>query len=120
MQQLGARELAALCAGPASTSAPVLLDVREAWEFALGAIQIDGANTLHIPMNEVPARLGELVAARTNSDGAARPVVCICHHGMRSAQVVAFLERQGLGPVYNLAGGTDAWSTEVDPSVPRY
>jgi rhodanese-related sulfurtransferase len=39
---------------------------------------------------------------------------------MRSAQVVAFLERQGLGPVYNLAGGTEAWSTQVDPSVPRY
>ena len=120
MQQLGARELAALCAGPLTPSSPVLLDVREAWEFALGAIHVEGASTLHIPMNEVPARLGEIEAARTGAAGAARPVVCICHHGMRSAQVVAFLQRQGPGPVYNLAGGTEAWSTAVDPSVPRY
>ncbi len=51
---------------------------------------------------------------------AARPVVCICHHGVRSAQVVAFLQRQGYPQVYNLAGGVDAWSTQVDPAVPRY
>ena len=50
----------------------------------------------------------------------AQPVVCICHHGARSAQVVAFLERQGFAAVYNLAGGVDAWSGEVDPAVPRY
>jgi rhodanese-related sulfurtransferase len=68
--------------------------------------------TLHIPMNEVPGRLAELDAAR--------PVVCICHHGMRSAQVVAFLERQGFDAVYNLAGGSDAWSAQVDAGVPRY
>ncbi|HEX7441134.1 MAG TPA: rhodanese-like domain-containing protein, partial [Caldimonas sp.] len=46
--------------------------------------------------------------------------VCICHHGARSAQVVAFLERQGFESVYNLAGGIDAWSLQVDPEVPRY
>jgi rhodanese-related sulfurtransferase len=124
MKQLAARELAALCAGAAAGPSPLLLDVREAWEFELAAVRVDGASTLHMPMNEVPARLDEIEAARTNGaalgDGAARPVVCICHHGMRSAQVVAFLERQGLTPIYNLAGGTEAWSTEVDPSVPRY
>lgn len=109
MKQLPVRELAALCTG---TDAPVLLDVREPWEFELAAIRIEGAATVHIPMNEIPARLNELDSAR--------PIVCICHHGMRSAQVVAFLERQGLDPVYNLAGGIEAWSTEVDASVPRY
>jgi rhodanese-related sulfurtransferase len=128
MKQLAVQELAALCAVPAAADAPVLLDVREPWEFALAAIRLDGAQTLHIPMNEVPARLAEIGAAGVNIAQAtaqtiaktARPIVCICHHGVRSAQVVAFLERQGLAPVYNLAGGIEAWSTEVDHSVPRY
>ena len=50
----------------------------------------------------------------------AQPVVCICHHGVRSAQVVAFLQRHGHAQAYNLAGGVDAWSTQVDHAVPRY
>ena len=91
---------------------PLLLDVREPWEFALVAIRVEGLRTLHIPMNEVPGRLDELDAAQ--------PVVCICHHGMRSAQVVAFLERQGFEAAYNLAGGIHAWSEQVDASVPCY
>ena len=62
-------------------------------------------------MNEIPGRLNELDAGR--------PVVCICHHGMRSAQVVAFLERHGFD-AYNLDSGTDAWSEHVDASLPRY
>ena len=109
MLQIAVQDLAALCAGSAS---PVLLDVREAWEVALASIRIEGASTLHIPMGEIPARLREIDTTR--------PVVCICHHGMRSAQVVAFLGREGLSPVYNLSGGIEAWSTEVDASVPRY
>jgi len=92
--------------------APLLLDVREPWEFALAAIRVEGLRTLHIPMNEIAGRLGELDAAQ--------PVVCICHHGMRSAQVVAFLERQGFDAAYNLAGGIQAWSEQVDASVPCY
>jgi rhodanese-related sulfurtransferase len=111
MQQLGGPELLSLCAAPGGP-APLLLDVREAWEFALAAIRVDGARTLHIPMGEVLARLGEIDAAQ--------PVVCICHHGARSAQVVAFLERQGYPSVYNLAGGIDAWSLRVDSDVARY
>ena len=50
----------------------------------------------------------------------AQPVVCICRHGARSAQVVAFLERSWFESVYNLAGGIDAWSRDVDPSLARY
>jgi rhodanese-related sulfurtransferase len=92
--------------------APLLLDVREPWEFALAAIRVEGLRTLHIPMNEIPGRLGELDTTQ--------PVVCICHHGMRSAQVVAFLERQGFDAAYNLAGGIQAWSEQVDASVPCY
>ena len=116
MKQLSGHDLVTLHAAPPGAAAALLLDVREPWEFALGAIRLDGLRTLHIPMNEIPARLAELAEARE----AAQPVVCICHHGMRSAQVVAFLERQGFDPVYNLAGGTDAWSQQIDPAVPRY
>lgn len=109
MQQLRVTEVQALVDGPRP---PLLLDVREADEFRFAAIRLPGTRTLHMPMNEVPGRLAELDPAQ--------PILCICHHGMRSAQVVAFLERQGFQTVYNLAGGIDAWSQQVDPSVPRY
>ena len=63
-------------------------------------------------MHLVPTRLADI-----NRE---QPVVCICHHGVRSAQVVAFLQRQGYTRAYNLTGGIDAWSTAVDAGVPRY
>ena len=91
---------------------PALLDVREAWEVALAPLAVEGVPTLHIPMNEIPARREELAAVQ--------PVVAFCHHGMRSAQVVAFLVHHGHPAAYNLAGGIDAWSTQVDPAVARY
>jgi len=110
MQELSVQQLAAIDAS--APGAPLLLDVREPWEFELAAIRIDGLATVSMPMMSVPERLAELDPAQ--------PVVCICHHGARSAQVVAFLERAGRQHVYNLAGGIDAWSTQVDPAVPRY
>jgi rhodanese-related sulfurtransferase len=109
MRELTAPQAHEACHGE---TPPLLLDVREPWEVALAAIRLPGVNSLHIPMGQVPARLAEIDAAQ--------PVVCICHHGMRSAQVVAFLMRQGRTEIYNLAGGIDAWSALVDPSVPRY
>ena len=113
MKQLSGRDLLSLHAGAdAAAAPPLLLDVREPWEFALAAIRIEGWPSLHIPMNAIPGRLAELDPAQ--------PVVCICHHGVRSAQVVAFLERAGFETVYNLAGGIDAWSEQVDAAVPRY
>lgn len=96
----------------ADAGRPLLLDVREPWEFQLAAIRMEGATTLNLPMGQIPQRLSELDPAQ--------PILCICHHGMRSAQVVAFLERAGFDSVYNLAGGIDAWSAAVDPAVPRY
>ncbi|HMM86214.1 rhodanese-like domain-containing protein [Azohydromonas sp.] len=108
MQSLQVTEL-----GPfAAAEAPLLLDVREPWEVAIARLDLPPATTLAMPMREVPARLAEIDRRR--------PVVCICHHGVRSAQVVAFLQRQGHERVYNLAGGIDAWSTRVDPRTPRY
>ncbi|MBS0445995.1 MAG: sulfurtransferase [Proteobacteria bacterium] len=106
MRELTPRQVLAL------PGAPLLLDVREPWEVALAAIRIDGWPTLDVPMQQIPARLAEIDPAQ--------PVVCICHHGVRSSQVVAFLERHGCEAVYNLAGGIDAWSAEVDPNLPRY
>jgi rhodanese-related sulfurtransferase len=91
---------------------PLLLDVREAQELAIAPLNLPDAPTLHMPMHLVPLRRSELDAAR--------PVVVFCHHGARSAQVVAYLSNQGFDEVYNLDGGTDAWSRLVDPSVPRY
>ena len=113
MKQLsGAEVCAQLQARFAHAPALVLLDVREDWEVAVAAIAPHGATALHIPMGELVQRLHELDPAQ--------PVVCLCHHGMRSAQVVAFLERAGFAEVYNLTGGIDAWSRDVDPRIPRY
>lgn len=86
----------------------VLLDVREHEELAIAAI--DGA--LHIPMREVPARLGELDAAK--------PLVVMCHSGGRSRRVAEFLQGNGFPNVFNLKGGIDAWSIQIDSRVPRY
>lgn len=86
----------------------VLLDVREPWEFA--TCRIPGS--INIPMAGVPGAL------QTLDPGTA--VVTVCHHGVRSAQVADFLERQGFGRVANLEGGVDAWAREVDPQMPRY
>jgi rhodanese-related sulfurtransferase len=85
-----------------------LLDVREAWEFETAHIV---GSTL-IPMREIPGRMAELDA---NSE-----VVVICHHGGRSMQVAAFLEREGFSRVHNLSGGVDAWARSVDSTMPLY
>lgn len=107
MKQIAAAELAAWLAD-ARRAKPVLLDVREPWEWEKA--RIDGSR--HIPMREVPARLSEL------DPGAA--VVAICHHGGRSQQVAMFLEKNGFARIHNLQGGVDAWSRTVDPAVPLY
>ncbi len=91
---------------------PVLLDVREPWELALASIQPPGVEFRHIPMGELPHRIGELSPSA--------PVICMCHHGVRSALVASYLERMGFGVVYNLEGGIAAWSERIDTSVPVY
>ncbi|MEW6637498.1 MAG: rhodanese-like domain-containing protein [Actinomycetota bacterium] len=86
---------------------PVLLDVREPWEYA--AARIEGSEL--IPMSRLLERFTEL-------DPDAETVV-ICHHGSRSAHVAQALSTAGFRRVLNLRGGLDAYS-DVDPSVPRY
>ena len=114
MKQLPVRDALTLIDTAASGHKPLLLDVREAWEFQLASIAVaqDKAETLHIPMNEVPQRLSEIERERT--------IICVCHHGMRSLHVAHFLAQQGYDDVLNLQGGIDAWSLQIDPSVPRY
>lgn len=105
MKQIRAHELAHWLADP---KPPVVLDVREPWEVATASLP----GSVHLPMHEIPARFTELPTDR--------PIVCLCHHGMRSLQVAMFLERQGFSGIHNLAGGIDAWSRDVDPTVPTY
>ena len=88
--------------------AVVLLDVREPYERELARIE----PSIHIPMNEVPDRLEEVPKDRE--------VVVYCHGGSRSMMVAGFLAGRGYRTVANLRGGIDAWSVDVDPSVPRY
>ena len=85
-----------------------LLDVREPVEIAIASLP----DALHIPMREIPSRLAEIDPQR--------PIVVMCHVGGRSRQVAAFLLANGFEQVYNLAGGIDAWTTEIDPDLPRY
>jgi adenylyltransferase/sulfurtransferase len=49
-----------------------------------------------------------------------QPIVVHCHSGTRSAQAVRLLQQRGFSNVYNLEGGIDAWSDQIDPSVPKY
>lgn len=95
---------------------PVMLDVREPWEVQAASIKDDGFTLLAIPMRDIPARLAELLTMH----GTDHPIACLCHHGMRSLQVANYLAQSGFGEIVNLQGGIDAWSQQVDPSVPRY
>lgn len=86
----------------------LLLDVRESNEFDYARIE----GSLLIPLSLIPLKANELEPDRET--------VVICHHGMRSMQASAYLERCGFSKLFNLNGGIDAWSVECDSSVPRY
>src|SRR5687767_9316917 len=106
--ELSPTEFAARWPGYATGDEVVLLDVREHDELALAAV--DGA--LHIPMREIPARIVDLDSGK--------PLVVMCHSGGRSRRVAEFLQQNGFSNVFNLQGGIDAWSTQIDSRVPRY
>lgn len=90
-------------------NAPLLLDVRESWEFQTASIP----NAVLMPMGDVPSR----AHAELDPDA---PIVVMCHHGARSLNVALWLRDQGFTHAQSLAGGIDAWSRTVDPEVPRY
>lgn len=88
----------------------VLIDVREADELAIASVE----GACHIPLGEIPMRAPELTMWKD------KEVICMCHHGMRSARALQILESAGFTRVRNLTGGIHAWSVLVDPSVPQY
>jgi molybdopterin/thiamine biosynthesis adenylyltransferase/rhodanese-related sulfurtransferase len=85
-----------------------LIDVREAFEYEIA--RIDGAKLM--PLGEIAERVGELQREQ--------PIVVHCHSGGRSAEAVRMLQQCGFTNVYNLEGGIDSWSDQIDPSVPKY
>lgn len=89
---------------------PLLLDVREPWEFARCHI----AGSALVPMRQIPLALDQ------DQLDPEREIVVICHHGIRSRQVAYYLEQQGFTKLINLEGGVEAWAQDVDPTMERY
>jgi rhodanese-related sulfurtransferase len=86
-----------------------LIDVRQPWENQLAKL----AGSVLIPLNDLPRRAAEIPVEPGT-------IVVYCHHGIRSLSAAEYLRRVGHVNVRSLAGGIDAWSCEVDPTVPRY
>lgn len=104
MQRFSARQLADYL----KEHKPRLIDVREPWEFDICHLQ----NSKLVPMGQVPARL-QLFHESPE-------YVIICHHGIRSLQVINFLAHHGIQNTINLDGGVDAWAREIDLTMPLY
>jgi rhodanese-related sulfurtransferase len=105
MNEISPKELKTLLTGP---DRPLLLDVRQDWETRLCRLE----NAVHIPIEEIELRSGELDPAGV--------IVVYCHQGVRSAAVAEYLRQLGFGNVRNLTGGLDLWARTVDPAMPRY
>ena len=87
---------------------PVLLDVREEWEFRICHLE----GSLLVPMHKIPDLMGSLAPAQET--------VVICHHGFRSRQVCAYLAQNGFTNLINLSGGVHEWARRVDPAMAIY
>jgi rhodanese-related sulfurtransferase len=93
-----------------SSKPPRLLDVRQPEEHELVALP----GSVLIPLGQLFHRMGELDSWKDDE------IVVYCHHGIRSQQAISMLRPAGFKNLINLEGGIDAWSTEVDPALPRY
>ncbi len=87
----------------------VILDVREPWEIETASM----SGSTNIPMNDIPARFKEELDPQNH-------IVVVCHHGVRSMNVTAWLRQQGFAKAQSLRGGIDRWAREIDPKVPLY
>lgn len=91
-----------------TSNTPVLLDVRESWEYEI--CHIKGSEL--IPMQTIPGQLSKLDPEQE--------IIVICHHGIRSRMVGQFLEQAQFKNVINLSGGVTAWAQQVDRNMPTY
>jgi len=91
-----------------NSAAPLLLDVREPWEFEHCQLE----NSKLVPMRQIPAHAEQL-----NPE---QETVVICHHGIRSRQVAQYLESLGFTDLINLTGGVEAWANDIEPGMKRY
>ncbi len=91
-----------------SSESPLFLDVREPFEVEIGHLGPD----LHLPLGTLSSRWEEIPEGRL--------VIVYCHHGVRSLRAAQFLRAKGLEEVRSLAGGIEAWSLRIDPSISRY
>ena len=87
---------------------PLILDVREQWEYDICHIE----NSVHIPMGKITSMADDLKSDEI--------IIVVCHHGIRSRMVAKYLMTKGFKDVINLTGGIDAWSSDVDPAMPKY
>jgi len=104
MRRMNATELAAHLAD----AEPLLLDVREPWEFDICHIE----GSVNLPMAQIPQNMARF---RDSEE-----IVVICHHGIRSQHVIRFMRQQCSQQLINLDGGVDAWAREVDADMPVY
>ncbi len=104
--ELTPAQFVALCTANPTTT---LLDVREPWEVATASIP----GSLDIPMGDIPTR------AHTALDPD-KPIVVLCHHGMRSLSVTVWLRREGFDHAQSLSGGIDQYAREIDPTISLY
>lgn len=104
MRKMSAQQLAAHL----ETNTPLLVDVREPWEFEICHIE----GSINIPMNQIAQHKEQIQQADET--------VLICHHGIRSQQVIQYLQQQSMDKLINLEGGVDAWARDVDPDMPLY
>jgi rhodanese-related sulfurtransferase len=86
-----------------------LLDVREPWELQKSRIE----GSMHIPMGDVPMRAHQELDPDQH-------IVVLCHHGVSSLSVTAWLRQQGFEKVQSVRGGIDGWARTVDPKIPLY
>lgn len=105
--ELAPAELASWRADAARDS-PVVLDVREPWEFDYCRID----DSVSVPLATLPHALDALPRDRE--------IVVVCHHGVRSLHAAAWLRHAGFERVHNLRGGVAAWADQVDPAMKRY
>ncbi len=111
--EITAEELSSLlreAAEPATKKVSAkIIDVREPWEFTTAHIE----GSILLPMGEIPSRANQELDPDEH-------MVVVCHAGVRSMNVTIWLRDHGFEKVQSLRGGIDAWSREVDPTVPRY